>query len=348
MSSNAPSAHPRDQSILSLDGGGIRGLSSLQILKQLMEQVNYERDDMGLQPVKPCDIFDLIIIAIMLGRLQMDVSECIEVYEKLAKQVFGKQISAWRQLSDAVAKREIKAKFDSEQLKTEILDIISQRFPGEDPQDIPLENSDGNVKCKVAVCTTSATSAQSATLLRSYKTRSPGQITTSTIVQAALATSAATGYFDPVTIQQETFIDGAMRANNPVQETLDEIQAILKLSMTDAAVESCVKCVVSIGTGHPGLLEISGDPFKVLQKSLVAIVTETEGTAEKFSLRHESLMDGGRYFRFNVTHGLEAVGLEEWNKTPHVTAVTREYLRKQKRPFASCVRSLTDQEGRST
>ncbi|KAK8001363.1 acyl transferase/acyl hydrolase/lysophospholipase [Apiospora marii] len=333
MSSNAPSAHPRDQSILSLDGGGIRGLSSLQILKQLMEQVNYERDDMGLQPVKPCDIFDLIvgtstgggIIAIMLGRLQMDVSECIEVYEKLAKQVFGKQISAWRQLSDAVAKREIKAKFDSEQLKTEILDIISQRFPGEDPQDIPLENSDGNVKCKV-----------------------PGQITTSTIVQAALATSAATGYFDPVTIQQETFIDGAMRANNPVQETLDEIQAILKLSMTDAAVESCVKCVVSIGTGHPGLLEISGDPFKVLQKSLVAIVTETEGTAEKFSLRHESLMDGGRYFRFNVTHGLEAVGLEEWNKTPHVTAVTREYLRKQKRPFASCVRSLTDQEGRST
>lgn len=44
--------------LLSLDGGGVRGLSSLYILKSLMDRLNNERPDH--QHVKPCDIFDLI------------------------------------------------------------------------------------------------------------------------------------------------------------------------------------------------------------------------------------------------------------------------------------------------
>ena len=40
--------------LLALDGGGVRGLSSLQILKQLMEVVDRE------SPPKPCDYFDMI------------------------------------------------------------------------------------------------------------------------------------------------------------------------------------------------------------------------------------------------------------------------------------------------
>jgi len=47
---------------------------------------------------KPCDVFDLIIgtstgglIAVMLGRLHMTVDECITMYEKVGKEVFGKK-----------------------------------------------------------------------------------------------------------------------------------------------------------------------------------------------------------------------------------------------------------------
>ena len=40
--------------LLALDGGGIRGLSSLQILKQLMDMVDLQ------SPPKPCDYFDMI------------------------------------------------------------------------------------------------------------------------------------------------------------------------------------------------------------------------------------------------------------------------------------------------
>ena len=40
--------------LLALDGGGVRGLSTLQILKQLMEKINPE------SPPNPCDCFDMI------------------------------------------------------------------------------------------------------------------------------------------------------------------------------------------------------------------------------------------------------------------------------------------------
>jgi patatin-like phospholipase/acyl hydrolase len=40
--------------LLALDGGGIRGLSSLMILEQLMQTINPEC------PPKPCQYFDMI------------------------------------------------------------------------------------------------------------------------------------------------------------------------------------------------------------------------------------------------------------------------------------------------
>lgn len=52
--------------LLSLDGGGVRGLSSLIILKFIMESISLEekrlnlRDPMDDTPLKPCDYFDLI------------------------------------------------------------------------------------------------------------------------------------------------------------------------------------------------------------------------------------------------------------------------------------------------
>jgi patatin-like phospholipase/acyl hydrolase len=46
--------------LLSLDGGGVRGLSSLYILKGLMARLNHQRQSDGLARVKPCEVFDLI------------------------------------------------------------------------------------------------------------------------------------------------------------------------------------------------------------------------------------------------------------------------------------------------
>lgn len=78
--------------LLALDGGGVRGLSSLMILRRFMTTVEPE------SPPKPCEYFDMIggtstggLIAIMLGRLQMTVDECIEAYTCLSDKVFEKK-----------------------------------------------------------------------------------------------------------------------------------------------------------------------------------------------------------------------------------------------------------------
>lgn len=68
--------------ILSLDGGGVRGISSLYILKELMAQLRRQyqcdNDTDEIPSLKPCDYFDLIcgtstggLIALMLGGLSM-------------------------------------------------------------------------------------------------------------------------------------------------------------------------------------------------------------------------------------------------------------------------------------
>ena len=87
--------------LLSLDGGGVRGLSSLLVLENLMENIALEEKRLGRramndhEPLKPCDYFDLIggtstggIIAIMLSRLRLNCKDCIAVYSKLAEQIF--------------------------------------------------------------------------------------------------------------------------------------------------------------------------------------------------------------------------------------------------------------------
>ncbi len=43
-----------------IDGGGVRGLSTLYILKGLMTRLNLERQAINLKALKPCEVFDLV------------------------------------------------------------------------------------------------------------------------------------------------------------------------------------------------------------------------------------------------------------------------------------------------
>ncbi|KAJ5781809.1 uncharacterized protein N7518_010292 [Penicillium psychrosexuale] len=61
-----------------------------------MDRLNQTRPE-GSPAKKPCEVFDLIggtstggLIANMLGRLGMDVDECIMAYIKLTKIIFDK------------------------------------------------------------------------------------------------------------------------------------------------------------------------------------------------------------------------------------------------------------------
>ena len=131
------------------DSGGIRGLSELLIIKELMRRLMVEenviRERAGIEPLskppKPCECFDLIggnstggcvalyihlnhchtkivsyrIIALMLGRLQMDVDEVIKHYDALATTVFS-NVARWP--------RGAGGKFKAEKLEKAIKDVV--------------------------------------------------------------------------------------------------------------------------------------------------------------------------------------------------------------------------------
>ncbi|KAK5452828.1 hypothetical protein LTS15_006976 [Exophiala xenobiotica] len=334
------SPNPVDQTglcLLSLDGGGVRGLSTLYILKSLMTQLNHERQKIGAPTLKPCELFDLIggtstggLIAIMLGRLEMDVNECITAYNRLIKVVFEEKAHrtpfSWSGY--------IRPRFDSGRLKTAIEEvIINQGYSPSEPF------NDGKAHgCKVFVSTATKVPYGTARLRNYDLPRKPS--VPATISEAALATSAATGFFDSVSIGAREFVDGALGVNNPVEEVEGEASDIW--CAETGAVQPLVKCFISVGTGNPGKKAMEDKLLKFLSKTLVQIVTETEDTAKRFVARWRQHYDQSRYFRLNVEQGLQDIGLAEYKEQGRIEAATDQYLDEQQQIFRmrDCVENL--------
>jgi patatin-like phospholipase/acyl hydrolase len=141
---SAPALTGKDLCLLSLDGGGVRGISSLTILKKLMEAVDSKN------PPKPCDYFDMIggtstggLIAIMLGRMRLTVDECIEAYSELSPNVFSKVHHRIKLTSG-----ETQGRFDHTALEKGIKSILKTYRM--DVESLLKEPQDGS-SCKVYV-----------------------------------------------------------------------------------------------------------------------------------------------------------------------------------------------------
>lgn len=125
--------------ILSLDGGGFRGLSSLIILDHIMRMLV---DKPGEDPVlPPCQIFDLIcgtstggIIAILLGRLGLDCSTVIAIFRELGPRVFGKdEGKLW---NDILAGKQ----FSSAEIETYLGDVV-EKYTGSQTTTMKVQKS---------------------------------------------------------------------------------------------------------------------------------------------------------------------------------------------------------------
>ncbi|KFY32151.1 hypothetical protein V493_00462, partial [Pseudogymnoascus sp. VKM F-4281 (FW-2241)] len=324
--------------LLSLDGGGVRGLSTLYILKSIMDRLNHERKKTAsLPPVKPCEVFDLIggtstggLIAIMLGRLEMDVDECIAAYSDLAAAVFGEKLTQ----VPVNIKGKIKPRFDSAKLESAIRKAVIRSGVSE----TDLLDNGTERGCRTFVCTADR-DTKDIVRLRSYRLPDEQSIS-ATICQAALATSAATTFFDPVSIGDRTFADGGFGANNPVDEVEGEASNIWCSETGD--LKPLVKCFVSIGTGNPGKTAFEDGIFKFLGQTVVDIATETENTEKKFIARWAGHFDKSRYFRFNVDQGLQSIGLDEYKKRGAMEAATGGYLTHTAQKFRvrDCIQNM--------
>lgn len=168
--------------------------------------------------------------------------------------------------------------------------------------------------------------------LTSYRPRRGGRdlYRSVTIWQACRATSAATTFFDPITVSigqpgaqyDETFIDAGLGLNNPVRQVWTEAGDIWGPTL-----DQTLGCLLSIGTGRPQLGDF-GPGVMDTSARLLSIATETVVTANSFfNERRHDLVKHHQYFRFDVDRGLSKIGLEEARKRGQIVAATQEYLR---------------------
>ncbi|KAI1178341.1 acyl transferase/acyl hydrolase/lysophospholipase [Nemania sp. FL0916] len=133
--------------LLSIDGGGIRGLSALVLLEQLMDNANEQRRLVNLAPQEPWEMFDMIggtstggLIAVMLGRLRMSVEDCKEAYMSLGRRAFT-PVNFVKRIT---GKATVGPQFQTEPLENAIKEII-----GDDWETKLLKEDDP--QCRVSV-----------------------------------------------------------------------------------------------------------------------------------------------------------------------------------------------------
>ncbi|KAF8532970.1 phospholipase, patatin family protein [Trichophaea hybrida] len=309
--------------LLSLDGGGVKGLTSLLILHRIMRAY---RDEMNLPDIpRPCEVFDLIggastggLIAIMLGRLGMTVSECIQTYKALSTTVFEEHPRGGS-FGRAMLTMSGSTWYSARKLENGVREVVE----GAEVMPTALLRGPHTPGCRMFVCTTRAASSDTE-ILRNYVTTAIDQHDYDcTIIEAGMATAAAPLFFPPVKLQKSgaIFVDGAMRLNNPIEEVINEGDRIWR--------GRTIGCVISIGTGWAAQTRIDSKPSKLI-KACVEIALSAQNKADEFikSRTGRELCESAKYFRFNVEQGMQNMKLDECRNMERMDACTMSYLKR--------------------
>ena len=281
--SNGRSGSPwADLAVLSLDGGGVRGYSSLLILGALMQKISKAEQARkpgvrtsadspmveasrisakfgGKSTFLPYHYFDYIagtstggLIAIMLGRLRMSVEDTLHEFLDITTQVYAlrRRSKVWgleylRAPKKRSKERELTSRIESLELTTK-----EKSF-----------RSDAS-RCRTIVCSLERDvrrGSMAPTLLRSYdgdfqsseraKTHVGHDSFSMRVSEAALATSCASTYLKPLKFGGAKYYDAGVCLNNPSVEIFREVLSRhRRLDRTDG--ESAISLFLSIGCSN--------------------------------------------------------------------------------------------------
>lgn len=289
-------------------------------------------------PWLPCHYFDYMagtstggLISIMIGRLRMNIDDCIRYYETLGEKVFGH--SRWCHTRRPPPFFFPRDKYNHNVLEGVMQDVVGERVPK--VSDFPGGRNfafDEN-RCRVVVVAYQETKIGGVGkpyLFRTYKNlhrskvpkekaldRNPGPAHDVPIWEVARATSAAPTYFKPAKIDHRKYLDGGFgETNNPSIEIYDEVRRMNNNS------NDCIGILVSIGTGKnkkmsrwtkaklPGLQYINYINF--------AKAWATQSETQNNAIIKEEKKFGFVYERLNVEDGLDTMKLDEWRTTARI------------------------------
>ncbi|KAM6438032.1 calcium-independent phospholipase A2-gamma isoform 1-T2 [Liasis olivaceus] len=267
--------------ILSIDGGGTRGLVALQTLRKLEELTG--------KPIH--QLFDYIcgvstgaILAFMLGLFHIPLDECEELYQKLGTDVFKQNV-----IVGTVKMGWSHAFYDSEIWEK----MLKERMGS----DVMFETA-RNPKCpKVAAISTivGRGTPLKAFVFRNYN-HFPGVKSHYLggchykLWQAIRASSAAPGYFQEYALGNDLHQDGGLLLNNPTALAVHECRCLWP--------NVPLQCVVSLGTGryeNSGKTNVTYTSLKAKLTNVISSATDTE----EVHIMLDALLPSDTYFRFN-------------------------------------------------
>ncbi|XP_062160948.1 phospholipase A I isoform X2 [Alnus glutinosa] len=316
--------------ILSMDGGGMKGLATVQILKEIEKGTGKRIHEM----------FDLIcgtstggMLAVALGIKLMSLEECEEIYKNLGKLVFAEPVpkdneaATWREKLDQLYKSSSQSfrvvvhgsKHSADQFQSLLKEICAN-----DDGDLLIESAVNNIPKVFVVSTLVSLMPAQPFIFRNYQypagtlelplaisessgISAIGSPTTGAQVgykrsafigsckhkvwQAIRASSAAPYYLDDYSDDVHRWQDGAIVANNPTIFAIREAQLLWP--------DTRIDCLVSIGCGSvPTKVRKGGwrylDTGQVLIESACSVDRVEEALSTLLPMLPEI-----QYFRFN-------------------------------------------------
>lgn len=279
--------------ILSIDGGGTRGLIAIETLKWI--EATCER------PIH--ELFDYVcgvstggLLAVLVGALRMPLAECERVYKECSERMFSSNavLGASRLLLKYAY---YDTKVWEEILKTEI---------GAERTMLSTARDASCPKIAVVSCLTSQKCLKNF-LFRNYNLH--GNVAShymgtvnSRIWEAIRASSAAPGYFEEFKHGDYLHEDGGVLNNNPTAIAIHEAKHLWP--------GEALQCVVSLGNGRyepsMDLVLPTGSSLMAKVTAIVQSATNTEGVHTVLV----DLLDPAAYYRFNP-YMSEDFGLDE-------------------------------------
>ncbi|KAL2495360.1 Phospholipase A I [Forsythia ovata] len=323
--------------ILSMDGGGMKGLATVKILKEIEKGTGKQINE----------LFDLIcgtstggMLAVALGIKLMSLERCEEIYKKLGKLVFAEPVpkdneaASWREKLDQLYKsssQSFRVVVHGSKHSADQFERLLKEMCADEDGDLLIESAVKRIPKVFVVSTLVSVMPAQPFIFRNYQYpagtpevssagsenfATGGQGTTGAPVgyrrnafigsckhhlwQAIRASSAAPYYLDDFSDGINRWQDGAIVANNPTIFAIQEAQ----LLWPDAKID----CLVSIGCGSvPTKVRRGGWRYLDTGQVLIESACSVDRVEEALSALLP-MLPSVQYFRFNPVD--ERCGME--------------------------------------
>ncbi|XP_029910944.1 calcium-independent phospholipase A2-gamma-like [Myripristis murdjan] len=278
--------------VLSIDGGGTRGVVPLQVLK-LLEAETGKHIHQLFDYI--CGVSTGAVLAFMLGLARFSLAECEEMYRRFGSDVFRQNPLVGT----------VKMGWSHSYYNTETWEMILREKLGER---VLIKTARDELSPKVSAVSAVVNWGKSpkAFVFRNYN-HTPGCLSRYAggsgyqMWQAVRASSAAPGYFQEFTLQSDVHQDGGIILNNPCALAVNESRLLWP--------NQPFQCVLSLGTGRYDNVKrgpATSTSLRAKISNLISSATDTEGVHTLL----DDLLAPDVYFRFNPMLSAE-VSLDE-------------------------------------